>query len=138
MAGAMKDEQQSKRQALAPYTEPISSNGGGVSLEAELPWPGPSRRWVSPLDFRKQIFCNRSLNMKSIVAVGFDMDYTLAQYKPDTFESLAYTGTIQKLVHDLKYPSEVRNTFSSRLHWTLLVLFPIVPFESLLILGQNI
>ena len=25
-----------------------------------------------------RIFCNRSLNMSSIAAVGFDMDYTLA------------------------------------------------------------
>lgn len=55
----------------------------------------------------KQIFCNRSLNMKNITAVGFDMDYTLAQYKPETFEALAYKGTIAKLVNDLKYPDEV-------------------------------
>ncbi|CAN1835806.1 Cytosolic purine 5'-nucleotidase [Linum perenne] len=38
--------------------------------------------------------------MRSIVAVGFDMDYTFAQYKPETFESLAYEGTIRKLVYD--------------------------------------
>lgn len=61
----------------------------------------------SRTDIGKQIFCNRSLNMKNIVAVGFDMDYTLAQYKPETFESLAYQGTIKKLVYDLGYPSEV-------------------------------
>lgn len=58
-------------------------------------------------DIGKQIFCNRSLNMKNIVAVGFDMDYTLAQYKAETFESLAYQGTIKKLVYDLGYPLEV-------------------------------
>lgn len=68
--------------------------------------------WSSPeggqrIDIGKQIFCNRSLNMRSIVAVGFDMDYTLAQYKPETFESLAYEGTVKKLVHDLGYPAEV-------------------------------
>lgn len=68
--------------------------------------------WSSPeggqrIDIGKQIFCNRSLNMRSIVAVGFDMDYTLAQYKPETFESLAYDGTVKKLVHDLGYPAEV-------------------------------
>ncbi|XP_022144231.1 5'-nucleotidase domain-containing protein 4 isoform X2 [Momordica charantia] len=57
----------------------------------------------------KQIFCNRSLNMKNIVAVGFDMDYTLAQYKPETFESLAYEGTIRKLVYDLGYSEELLN-----------------------------
>ncbi|MED6184639.1 hypothetical protein PIB30_049456 [Stylosanthes scabra] len=60
-------------------------------------------------DIPKQIFCNRSLNMKNIVAVGFDMDYTLAQYKPETFESLAYQGTIKKLVYDLGYPRELLN-----------------------------
>lgn len=68
--------------------------------------------WSSPegghdIDKGKQIFCNRSLNMRSILAVGFDMDYTLAQYKPETFESLAYNGTIKKLVFDLGYPEEV-------------------------------
>ncbi|CAK8568993.1 unnamed protein product [Lathyrus sativus] len=73
------------------------------------------RVWSSSLehgsrtDKGKQIFCNRSLNMKNIVAVGFDMDYTLAQYKPETFESLAYQGTIKKLVYDLGYPSELLN-----------------------------
>lgn len=79
--------------------------------------------WSSPSggeNFRigKRIFCNRSLNMKSIVAVGFDMDYTLAQYKPETFESLAYEGTIKKLVFDLGYPSELLEwTFD----WTYMV-----------------
>ncbi|KAL5780493.1 hypothetical protein ACOSQ2_011230 [Xanthoceras sorbifolium] len=68
--------------------------------------------WSSPegghkIDIGKRIFCNRSLNMKNIVAVGFDMDYTLAQYKPETFESLAYEGTVKKLVYDLGYPTEL-------------------------------
>jgi hypothetical protein len=29
------------------------------------------------------------------------MDYTLAQYKPETFEKLAYEGTIKKFVGNL-------------------------------------
>ncbi|XP_004499155.1 uncharacterized protein [Cicer arietinum] len=58
-------------------------------------------------DIGKRVFCNRPLNMKNIVAVGFDMDYTLAQYMPETFESLAYQHTVEKLVYDLKYPSEL-------------------------------
>ncbi|CAL5332263.1 unnamed protein product [Camellia sinensis] len=70
-----------------------------------------SHRGGCKINIGKQIFCNRSLNMKSIVAVGFDMDYTLAQYKPETFESLAYEGTVRKLVYDLKYPPEL-------LEWT--------------------
>ncbi|KAH9623218.1 hypothetical protein KSS87_017366 [Heliosperma pusillum] len=68
-------------------------------------WSSPSGGNYFPMG--KRIFCNRSLNMKGIVAVGFDMDYTLAQYKPDTFESLAYVGTIKKLVYDLGYPPEL-------------------------------
>lgn len=68
--------------------------------------------WASPqggkkIDIGKHVFCNRAVNMKNIVAVGFDMDYTLAQYKPETFESLAYNGTVKKLVVNLGYPNEV-------------------------------
>jgi len=42
--------------------------------------------------------------MGSIKAVGFDMDYTLASYKPDTFESLAHVQTVDKLVKFFGYP----------------------------------
>lgn len=78
--------------------------GGGGGQEPCI-WSSPEGGRV--IDIGKHIFCNRSLNMKNIVAVGFDMDYTLAQYKPETFESLAYEGTIRKLVYDLGYPREV-------------------------------
>jgi hypothetical protein len=40
-------------------------------------------------------------------AVGFDMDYTLAQYKPDTFELLAHSQTVDKLVTAFGYPPEL-------------------------------
>jgi hypothetical protein len=69
-------------------------------------WSTPSADPRS-ISIGKKVFCNRSLNMRNITAVGFDMDYTLAQYKPETFESLAYHGTIEKLVKDLNYPEEV-------------------------------
>ncbi|KAJ0596187.1 putative 5'-nucleotidase [Helianthus annuus] len=59
------------------------------------------------INIGQQIFCNSAVNMNSIVAVGFDMDYTLAQYKPETFESLAYYGTVEKLVRNLGYPKEL-------------------------------
>ena len=45
----------------------------------------------------RRIFCNRELNMKQIEAVGFDLDYTLAEYNTD-FELLAFDGAIQKLL----------------------------------------
>ncbi|GKV29913.1 hypothetical protein SLEP1_g38786 [Rubroshorea leprosula] len=76
-------------------------------------WPSPEGG--QKIDIGKHIFCNRSLNMRNIVAVGFDMDYTLAQYKPETFESLAYDGTIRKLVYNLGYPKELLKwTFDSK------------------------
>jgi len=68
------------------------------------PKPSPST-YAVPVASR--IFCNRSLNMSAIAAVGFDMDYTLAMYKPETFEKLAYAETKKKLVDVYGYPSEV-------------------------------
>ncbi|KAG5184865.1 5'-nucleotidase [Tribonema minus] len=54
----------------------------------------------------RDVFCNRELSMKQIKAVGFDMDYTLAQYFP-AFDLLAFEGAKEKLVHKLGYPSQV-------------------------------
>lgn len=56
-------------------------------------------------DYEFEIFCNRELNMKDILAVGFDMDYTLAQYNVE-FDLLAFEGAKEKLVN-LGYPREV-------------------------------
>lgn len=56
------------------------------------------------VELRRQIFCNRSLNMKQIKAIGWDMDYTIAQYKPKAFEELAYRETVDKLVRTFGYP----------------------------------
>ena len=45
--------------------------------------------------------------MHGVKAVGFDMDYTLAQYIPETFEQLAYNLTLEKLVTVFGYPPKV-------------------------------
>ena len=52
------------------------------------------------------LFCNREINMDNLEAVGFDMDWTLAQYNED-FDLLAYNGAKQKLVTLFGYPEEV-------------------------------
>jgi len=57
--------------------------------------------------YQGEIFCNRALNMKRIRAIGFDMDYTLAQYIPETFEILAIHGALEKLVKHMGYPEEI-------------------------------
>ena len=46
--------------------------------------------------------------MDQIQAVGFDMDYTLAQYQQE-FDLLAYNGAKQKLVDWLGYPNQVKD-----------------------------
>ena len=51
----------------------------------------------------RRIFCNRTLNLRSIKAVGFDMDYTLIHYKIDVWEERAYEHAKRKL-HELGWP----------------------------------
>ena len=77
----------------------------GLNVSREL-----STRNIIPhhLTTASDLFCNRELNMKQIDAVGFDMDWTLAQYNLD-FDLLAFNGATEKLVNWLGYPSEVQN-----------------------------
>lgn len=63
----------------------------------------PEKRTLSPND----VFCNRELKMSTLQAVGFDMDYTLAQYKQPAFDQLAFDGAKEKLVAALGYPEGV-------------------------------
>ncbi|NBO37252.1 hypothetical protein EBU99_01580 [bacterium] len=65
---------------------------------------------LSDIDVKQRIYCNRSLNMRNIKAIGLDMDYTMALYKPEEFEVLAYQETLKKLVN-IGYPE-------SMLSWT--------------------
>ena len=55
-------------------------------------------------DLTRRVFCSRELNMANIEAVGFDMDYTLAQYN-EAFDMLAFEGAKDKLI-DMGYPEE--------------------------------
>merc|ERR1712238_259541 len=63
----------------------------------------PAERKVSTYD----IFCNRELKLGACKAIGFDMDYTLAQYQQPTFDKLGFDGAKEKLVIQLGYPKEV-------------------------------
>ena len=37
------------------------------------------------------LFCNRTLNLRTIGAIGYDMDYTLVHYRVDVWEERAYS-----------------------------------------------
>jgi HAD superfamily 5'-nucleotidase-like hydrolase len=44
------------------------------------------------------IYCNRTLNLRSTAAIGYDMDYTLVHYNVHEWERRAYEHIQQKLV----------------------------------------
>ena len=46
----------------------------------------------------RRIYCNRTLNMRAIRAVGYDMDYTLVHYHVEPWEHRAYRHLQGKLV----------------------------------------
>ncbi len=56
-------------------------------------------------DHIRGVFCNRTLNLRSITAIGYDMDYTLVHYNVEQWERLAYEHIKQKLV-DQGWPLE--------------------------------
>jgi 5'-nucleotidase len=50
--------------------------------------------------FARRIFANRTLNLRSIRAVGYDMDYTLVHYRFRIWEERAYARLQELLVAD--------------------------------------
>lgn len=44
----------------------------------------------APPPKQRGIFCNRTLNLRSIKAIGYDMDYTLIHYRVEAWERRAY------------------------------------------------
>lgn len=51
------------------------------------------------------IYVNRTLNMKQIAALGFDMDYTLVRYDSEAFEEMTYKEILKKLIEIKNYPT---------------------------------
>jgi 5'-nucleotidase len=52
---------------------------------------------LRPIPPARAIYANRTLNMRAIKAIGYDMDYTLIHYKVDEWERRAYTHLQQRL-----------------------------------------
>ena len=57
----------------------------------------------------RKIYTNRNLNMASIEAIGFDMDYTLAPYHQQAMDELSIRMTVHKLISNHDYPEEIRS-----------------------------
>lgn len=54
-----------------------------------------------------KVYVNRTLNLKRIRYLGFDMDHTLVRYNSEAFEELAHRIMIDKLVRDKNYPQSI-------------------------------
>src|SRR5512145_579162 len=50
---------------------------------------------LPPLE--RRVFCNRTLNLRAIHAVGFDMDYTLVHYDTEVWEKRAFEHARSRL-----------------------------------------
>lgn len=55
------------------------------------------------------VFINRTLNLKKIKVIGFDMDYTLVRYDTQKFEELTHRLACGRLVKDFFYPKNVKS-----------------------------
>lgn len=53
------------------------------------------------------VFVNRTLNMRKIKYIGFDMDHTLVRYNSQAFEALAHRTLVKKLVEERGYPKSI-------------------------------
>jgi 5'-nucleotidase len=54
------------------------------------------------------VYTNRDLNLNQILLVGFDMDYTLANYYRQPMEQLQYKLTVEYLIKNKSYPENIR------------------------------
>lgn len=80
-----------------PQSDSLSSRGsiiGSTPATIEAPVPIES---VPQTPRVRRIFSNRTLNMRSIKAVGYDMDYTLIHYHVESWERRAYEHTKARL-----------------------------------------
>ncbi|HET6344565.1 MAG TPA: 5'-nucleotidase domain-containing protein, partial [Myxococcota bacterium] len=53
---------------------------------------------IAPPPRSRGIFCNRTLNLRQVRAIGYDMDYTLIHYRVEQWERRAYEYAREKLV----------------------------------------
>jgi len=53
----------------------------------------------------REVFCNRTLNLRAVRAVGYDMDYTLVHYRVESWEKCAYEHLKRRLLAE-KWPVE--------------------------------
>ncbi|XP_037920038.1 cytosolic purine 5'-nucleotidase isoform X2 [Hermetia illucens] len=78
--------------------------GTPTSPTVTTPGEGPARKYYRKAAHR--IFVNKSLHLENIKFYGFDMDYTLAEYKSPQYEQLGFDLVKVRLVN-MGYPKEI-------------------------------
>jgi HAD superfamily 5'-nucleotidase-like hydrolase len=87
---------QASRISLRQYTT-VTPTDTEISTSSTLP---------RERSLEKKVYCNTELNGTYIEAYGFDMDYTLAQYK-EAYKILIFESAKKKLYEEHGYPKEV-------------------------------
>jgi len=68
---------------------------------------------LRPVPPERRIYCNRTLNLRSIRAIGYDMDYTLVHYRVEAWERRAWEHLRRRFaqrgwpVEDLQFDPEL-------------------------------
>ncbi|XP_017034902.1 cytosolic purine 5'-nucleotidase isoform X2 [Drosophila kikkawai] len=75
-------------------------NGLAASIDGSAGYHGHKR------ELGHRVFVNRSLHLENIKYYGFDMDYTLAEYKSPQYEQLGFNLVKERLVQ-MGYPKEI-------------------------------
>ncbi len=83
---------------MVPLLDPSPLPEAARALIADLVAPSVPRH--------QQVFVNRNLRLGGIEAIGFDMDYTIAEYTP-AMETLQVRMTLERLIATAGYPKAV-------------------------------
>jgi HAD superfamily 5'-nucleotidase-like hydrolase len=96
---------------MRPPQKPVPAAVTGARSPASAGALQPARFPRPPR--QREIFCNRTLNLRAIRAIGYDMDYTLVHYRVEEWERRAYQYMQQKLaglgwpVSDLRFDPQL-------------------------------
>ena len=66
-----------------------------------------SRNGHLPPLLENRIYTNRNIKLNRIKAIGFDMDYTLAEYQQDALDQLTMRLALETLVRENDYPESI-------------------------------
>ena len=84
----------------------LSLHLAGVVAECSFGWIIPvvlgkkMEEEFKEIPAERQVYCNRTLNLKSISAIGYDMDYTLIHYRAEVWELRTYEYLKQQFLTD--------------------------------------